>query len=1186
MATVTSLGLHQPTGLHYAVQERLLPADPPSTAYTWQNHSEYDSANGLNDDELLVTARCVIWSRGGIFRKSYNFDLENEEVSQALLTTFPSVGPLAGRETKSELGANAAISDSKSPAIVVFLKTQAHIYFLAGTSHVIHLPFEVDSATAAPHGLIIQRKLRVDNLVAASLKFPTVPPNSFVSSHPQPWSAASSIQSTFSIADLGAPKPMPSLPNSTMKDLWDPPSLKNDSNWPRLFSLSDPLAEMGLVVAQPEKSGYRGKRGSTKISALDTAEELVHISRKGEFSSAGNQQSLVLALTLNRETSMYTVWKLSYVGKESLAREKQRVPSGTMSRRRSSFVPGTATGATTPVLGPQIPRESFGGNPTLTGAKKIARIDDNTREKVVDFAASLDAEFENPAIPRRKSRRVSSMLARADLSASHERSAFSELASGLPHGTSRRGESMGGQQARTSMAGLGASLGQSFSQSQFNNSINSYLEAPVDDLLDELRAGGDFEGFHNMGLDDEEFDALKQEVVLTKVCRVPAEHSNVRYSSQQFPAKSQCKIFTLTAPPSLDRRGNTIIVCILDLDEKKLIVLTLLAETHKKSYPDATNIHADIPNTDNEIVVVSLSNTMRANSVIDICKLEDGFHSRMLVLSETNDGFGELSLQAPWSVLMKINLPRHFAISNIKNLSHDSIPLARREGGFKRILSKGPRALRQLRNAKPGGLVDVVDDAGRMHQLRIQMQPRDPLVRTAIEVCRILVPGATGGEGILTAWWNVMQWLRLESIEVINVEWSAFVITVFALILSTNKTSKTTQTKTHVRRKSRGGFLRSSSGSYADHEDWDLMQAQEMSNGNRLPAWAQNRGWQWLDGDDSTDARTSRKSDAAFSIFAANASEKGSFISEHVQLTRNFIATELGHSVISGSFTTLDDAKGSDTRRAAITTIVVGLHVLHEEQKLDTTKSDSLSTGVASLTPVLSQLAKWLGWESWIDHYDTEDAALLDEEFDIDAKISYAIPEPFPCPAIYDWIEQSLLNSRPSPFMTLPQLARTQYAMSLQQDTRWRDLTPRTLLFSDVFASKQDDWSSSHFVEALVSAGMDSLLLETLPEAVLAPFREAIAHCQSEPPTTWSKRLLAIVGREDVNMLLTPGQRPRNTQTTLLVGAASIIVSSKANIYRHPLTRQVLMYIAYAYQPATLKQQVHLMDLLKLIDRL
>ncbi len=32
-----------------------------------------------------------------------------------------------------------------SRALVVFLKTQAHIYFLSGTSHVVHMPFEVES---------------------------------------------------------------------------------------------------------------------------------------------------------------------------------------------------------------------------------------------------------------------------------------------------------------------------------------------------------------------------------------------------------------------------------------------------------------------------------------------------------------------------------------------------------------------------------------------------------------------------------------------------------------------------------------------------------------------------------------------------------------------------------------------------------------------------------------------------------------------------------------------------------------------------------------------------------------------------------------------------------------------------------------------------------------------------------
>jgi anaphase-promoting complex subunit 1 len=81
----------------------------------------------------------------------------------------------------------------------------------------------------------------------------------------------------------------------------------------------------------------------------------------------------------------------------------------------------------------------------------------------------------------------------------------------------------------------------------------------------------------------------------------------------------------------------------------------------------------------------------------------------------------------------------------------------------------------------------------------------------------------------------------------------------------------------------------------------------------------------------------------------------------------------------------------------------------------------------------------------------------------------------------------------------------------------------------------RSDMSSAQFVEALAAAGMDLLLLETLPEAVLAPLQEALVQCQREPPTTWSKELLVIAGREDVHMLLTPGQRPRHGQSNLLV---------------------------------------------------
>jgi len=111
-------------------------------------------------------------------------------------------------------------------------------------------------------------------------------------------------------------------------------------------------------------------------------------------------------------------------------------------------------------------------------------------------------------------------------------------------------------------------------------------------------------------------------------------------------------------------------------------------------------------------------------------------------------------------------------------------------------------------------------------------------------------------------------------------------------------------------------------------------------------------------------------------------------------------------------------------------------------------------------------------------------------------------------------------------------------AASIQNDL-WSQLTPRTLLFVQFFSVMEKGWSSVQFVEALVASGLDSYVLDTLPEAILAPLQEAIVQCQTEPPTDWNKNLLSIIGREDVNMLLTPGQRPRNTNATLLVRSHS-----------------------------------------------
>ncbi|KAL3426392.1 hypothetical protein PVAG01_03183 [Phlyctema vagabunda] len=1145
MALVTSLGLHLPVGLRYAVQERLLPNDPSSESYTWHNDCDPDPTSQTDDDELLVTPRCVIWSRGGVFRKSYKFDLEKEEVSQALITSFPSAGPLLSRERKSE----ADVGDgTKSKAIVVFLKTQAHVYFLSGTSHVIHLPFEVETASAAPNGLILQRKLRVDNLVATSLKFPKVPPNSFVCSQPQPFSAASSQQSTFSIADLGAPKQLNLPQNSTLKDLWDPPVLADDSNWPRLFTLTDPLAEIGLVV-QSGKADRRGPKGkAAKVQHLDSAEEILHVTRRNEFSQRDKDQPLVLALTLNKETSTYTVWKLAYTGQESGAKEQHRFPSGNASRRRSSFVPGSGTGATTPALpGQTMFRESFGGDVKPSRPKKASSREEDTTEA---FASTLDPDYESSAVPRRKSRRVSSMLARADLSASHERSAFTELTGQA--NVSRRGESMGSQHARLSTGGHSH-----VAQSQaFNHSIGSFLEAPVDDLLDELRAGGDFEGFHNMGLEDDQFDALKQEMVLTKVGSVPAEHSNVRFSTQHIPARNQCKVFTLAAPSSAadERQSNTIVMCIIDPDEKRLLVLTLNTMGHKKTYLDAhEQLKGDKP--EKNVTVVSLGGITRAQGVIDACRLDDGYLSRILVLTETSDGFGELSLQAPWSGLMKVPLPGVFSVGNSRSLGYNAMPTAQRERGSKKVLTYGPRALHGLQNSRPFGIVDLLDSEGKLHQLQIRMEPRNPHVRTILETCRAVLPGIRSGEGILVGWWNVMQWLRLESIDTVDVEWSALAIVLFALVLGLSDVKKSDGRGRSKPRRTRG-HLRSSSGAQTDTEDWEKMRSHETFNGNQIPPWARNGGWEWLNHESDT-ATNNQDSESDIAIFDVP-SGKDSFIQKHVRLARDFSISSLGQSAVLGYLPTSPAGNRSlDDRAAAVSDILVALHLLREEQKLDTTAADSFSIGIVSISPVLAQVSQWLGWKAWKEAYDVEDAALLALEYDPGPIVKTPIVEPFRYPNIYDWIQTCLITRSLAPFVTLAELVATRSLVpnkSIWELEHWARLTPRTLLFVKFFAAVQEGWSPVQFVEKLSEAGITSLILESLPEAILTPLREALVECQKEPPTTWSKNLLALVGREDVNLLLTPGQRPRNTHATLLAPSheSNIDVHSICSSLRDP----------------------------------
>lgn len=97
-------------------------------------------------------------------------------------------------------------------------------------------------------------------------------------------------------------------------------------------------------------------------------------------------------------------------------------------------------------------------------------------------------------------------------------------------------------------------------------------------------------------------------------------------------------------------------------------------------------------------------------------------------------------------------------------------------------------------------------------------------------------------------------------------------------------------------------------------------------------------------------------------------------------------------------------------------------------------------------------------------------------------------------------------------------------------------LTPRTAaIFKYLRNMGSSDTDSILNVELTVPSGIDVEMLETFPESALAPINEAIMICQASPPTTWKSPLLALVGRQDLNILANSKKRIKYDQQPVSV---------------------------------------------------
>lgn len=1202
MASVTSLGIHKPSALSFLIAEGILPPDPSEDLFKWQTVSGDDAEEDGEEEELVTTEHCVVWSRGSVIQRVFRFEVEQESVTQAIFTHFPS--ETATSSTKSEN--KAGITKHKTPvtatktglsirkmrtstskpeanvpkfdpdsieresynffngqhrnehrslhsrALVVILKRQAHILFLSGTSHTVHFPFEVDRVFPLFQGLLLQRKVSEDGQESSRPLLPSVPPNSFAFTQPMAIEEVPSFQEQNTLADV----PIATEPSlkllPLLEDLRRQSIRTAEPELPRLFSLVDPLAAMGNVVTDLAFTGRQNldhqRSADSILDVLNTEEKLFYMSSEGVFEQRQKGVAMkptAVAVTQNQRNGLLTVWSVAYIDSNTDTASRRRYAStvsGVTSRRRSSYGHGVGTGATTPVArGAVGGRESLGVTGSRSQSFKDTAVEEDLANTEDDLVSQLGTAFENPSAPAKSSRRVSSLLARADLSTSRDKSTFSELAtSHAGFNAGRRGASFGAYGTRVS-SGLEGGTAQTHSKS-FNGSRLSFdfpnlSEPSHEDDLDGLDAMADSINFDKLNL-GEAVQSPRKEMIFTKIYNIPNDSLNSQFFLPHSARLESLKVFTLRPPqhnPGVETEDDAVVLCLLDRVTHELSVLQISwqRQTSREITVEQRRTVSDGSRRIVQGCHALITRNIKHTNVIDACMIRNREYSRIFIINESADGLNELSLQAPWSSPFKIQFPSTLFLNNPYYLTSSQSSRQKREGGFKRVLSEGPHAFVALHHADNNGRVDVIDNEGRRHRIKIQLRPNNPYVRKMIRVSESVLPQSDGDrEPILRVWWDVMSWLRSRPDEGHDLEWTALIIGLFSMAVSFIE-EKPDETAAR-RKKRKSGLLRSSSGANTDLESWETMMNQE-SQFSTSPPWMQDVAWSWTMNreDVQSTLQSSRPKSSRISRPIANPTtsvlpiQKKSFhLLECLSLARDFSKSSLGLEA-SGPSGYLPTALSRDPefRLTALATILVGLHLLREEYKLNVLARNALH----DLTPVLAQIGGWLGWESWgfkeASYYALESVDMESWLFDGSTIRSINVPaEPFSPPSILHSIESALLTTDTPPFISLVDVMspaggghKTRIA-NRTQVRRLMEFTPYTVVITNLLVSYSQGSVETRVAE-MASWGVNTSTLEKLPESVAVPFRAAISSCQADPVTKWDNKILALIGRDDMGKL-------------------------------------------------------------------
>ncbi|KAF2214421.1 hypothetical protein CERZMDRAFT_37892 [Cercospora zeae-maydis SCOH1-5] len=1133
MAAVTSLGVHAPVALPYLVAEGLLPPDPSKDLYQWETYIT-ESDDSEIEEEVLATKTVVVWSQGHFVRNVYRFDLEGENVSQALLTSFPTSSKpqvqgdrISGtqrtprKRVKLSTGASEDHITRTPPALeralVVLLKTKAHIHFLRGASHIVNLPFEIDRAFSAPRGLLLQRKSPGDSSVHASPPVPAAPPNSFLSPQHR-LSRQSYLQSPTFPRSFGSTKPAQPSPlggdtrlESLFNSLTSASSKESDEDVANIYSLTGALSDLGVVTYsiqrhRPVKSGKQTTL-NVEFEGLEPTEKVIYVTPKDELAAyaSSDRDPLILIATINPSLNVVSIWHAWYLEQKSLNTllKLRTEHKAAKARRRSSFLSASAaTGTATPAVRRRdAPRESFGatlqpdalqGNPT---SRKPTR-----QEEEENMAAQMDPDYratssQQPA--REGNRRVSSMNADVRASQTTVGASFAGTAG-------RRHTSFGGQKAgRRSLSqrkSRGSTASNVFSQSLGTDDDSMDLDFTIevdpeenfDAILQHIRNTYNISGVDTVFGSAEE--GFKRDVVVRKLHSFSVgQQSFTRGSGSSDSFAGNYSVATLYDGPSINGTDDPKIRIYLHDRRSKEVQYSTLKVKFRPLYPNVPGCPA--------IPLPALMGESRMVACDDMAKLHDGnlqailFGNRGVQFSLDEQSSCPLLFDAPFRAHSGLD----FALPADQG----------NDIGKNRLLAPPPPPL-LLQHVGCRGAFDIVGSDGIHHRRALRLRPFDLEIDQLITLCTLMLSKAHA-RIVRKTWCMAYAWISQNPSSLENTasskEFVALVGTMFTFVLEL--LDDKAKAAVNLAKVATG---KSSTGS-----------TQSVSAGHRFNQRHLHTSstWSWLSSSPHSSPSVSPRS---------RDNRK-----DQLLITAAVIADELASSVVGKT-------KHIDSVAQTAAKFMLGLYVFREERTLNTLTLGGNMT--KQLAPVIAQLGSWLGIHEWgfttAGGYSLVDAK--EEDWAMIKPRVATVPQlgPLERPvSVYQWYETALKTKTPDHFPSLFSIARlgVDGINAKVSEATANALTPRLVALSDLLiASNGLTASPTTIVRLLAQKQFTIGALETLPESIAAPLMEAIVRCEREPPTTWRNEFLELVGRADLivrdRSTATSPQRPALSSAT------------------------------------------------------